>query len=78
MIRQVESLGGPILGSPGNSSVAYLVIQSNLEYGEPRCKFDTQHQSTKVTGNICFLVQDMEKEQGQTALREEPLAGYIS
>jgi len=38
---------GPILGSPGNSNVACLVMQNrNLEYGERRCGF-TKHQRTK-------------------------------
>jgi hypothetical protein len=32
----------------GNSSVAYIEIQNrSLEYGEPRCGFNTKHQSTK-------------------------------
>jgi hypothetical protein len=35
--------------SPGSSSVAYLVIQNrNLECGEPRCGFSTNHQRTKT------------------------------
>ena len=35
-------------GEPGNSSGAYLVMQNrNLEYGEPRCGFNTKHQRNK-------------------------------
>ena len=32
-----------------NLSVSYLVMQNrNLEYGEPRCRFDTKQQSSKA------------------------------
>ena len=38
-----------VFGLQGNSSIAYLVMQNgNLEYGEPRCGFNTKHRSTKA------------------------------
>ena len=36
------------LGGPGDSCVAYLVLQNgNMEYGERQCGFKTKHKSTK-------------------------------
>ena len=44
-----ESLGGPLLGSPGISTVAYLAMRNrNLEYGERRCGCNIKHQITKA------------------------------
>ena len=51
------------VGRPGNSSVAYLVMQNrDLEYGEPRCGFDTKHQSTSSTCRAVLecLVQEVD------------------
>ena len=46
--QQVTSPSSDFVGYLGNSSVAYLVMQNrNLEYGEPRCGFNTKHQSTQ-------------------------------
>ena len=42
-----NGLGWPVLGCPGNSTVAYLVMQHrDLGYGERRCGLNTKHQST--------------------------------
>jgi len=36
-------------GTHTKGYVAYLVMQNrNLEYGEPRCGFNTKHQSTRA------------------------------
>ena len=46
--KSLGELGRLVLGRPGNSYVAYLVMQNgNLEYGERRCGFNTEHQTTK-------------------------------
>ena len=54
-VQRKRRLGGPVLGFPGNSTAAYLVMQNrNLEYGERRCGFNTKHQSTKGRAPLVF------------------------
>jgi hypothetical protein len=47
-LKNLKDLNGKGPKEPGTSSVAYLVMQNGkLEHGEPRCGFNTKHQSTK-------------------------------
>ena len=62
--KRKKNPGSPVLRRPGNSSVAYLVMQNgNLEYGQPRCGFKTKHQSTKGRGGSAWRARRSQGKQ---------------
>ena len=69
--KRKRGLGRPVWGEPGNSSVAYLVMQNrDLEYGERRFGFNTKHQSTKAPkakGLHVRLVRGVKEHEDRSA-----------